>query len=170
MSRTAPPAAPSATADAPKKSSRRGRVLVVVLALVIAGCGAGGWWWWSQQSSSPADKAGAEEQKPAKAPVFVTLDPFTVNLQEENGDHYLQLQVVYRVTDDRTTEQLKVYMPVLRDRVLILLASKRPSELNAPDGKTKLVAELLAAARDSVPGPSPDRGIQQALLGAFVIQ
>jgi len=171
MARTATPdATAAAAAAAPKKKSRKGLVFVVLAVLLLAGGGAGGWWWYSQQEATPADKAKADEKKAAKPPVFVSLDPFTVNLQEENGEHYLQLQVVYHVSDDKVTEQLKVYMPILRNRILMLLAAKRPSELNAPDGKSKLVAELLAAARESVPGLPPGQGVQQALLGAFVIQ
>ncbi len=171
MAKTAPPPAPPAAAGAPKKSPRKRLLLAVVLSLVLAaGAGGGGGWWWSQRPAATADRATVDEQRATKPPVFVTLEPFTVNLQEENGDHYLQLQVVYRVTDDKATELLRVYMPVLRDRVLTLLASKRPSELNVPEGKTKLVGELLAAARESLPGENPDRGVQQALLGAFVIQ
>ena len=171
MARTATPDAAAAAAAAPKKKSRKGLVFAVVALLLIAAGGAGGWWWWSQQGQTPADKAKAkaEEKKALKPPVFVTLDPFTVNLQEENGEHYLQVQVVYHVADEKVPEQLKVYLPILRNRILILLAAKRPSELNAPEGKAKLVAELLAAARESVPGLPPEQ-IQQALLGAFVIQ
>jgi flagellar FliL protein len=169
MARTATPDA-AAAAAAPKKKSRKGLILAVLAVLVLGAGGAGGWFWWSsQQAAATPGAAKAEPKTPAKPPVFVTLDPFTVNLQEENGEHYLQVQVVYHVADDKVTEQLKVYLPVLRNRILILLAAKRPSELNAPDGKTKLVAELLAAARESVPGMKPEQ-IQQALLGAFVIQ
>lgn len=170
MARTATPdAAAAAAAAAPKKKSRKGLVFALLALLLLAGGGAGGWWWWSQEGQAPADKAKAADRKPAKPPVFVSLDPFTVNLQEENGEHYLQLQVVYHVADEKVTEQLKVYLPILRNRLLILLAAKRPSELNAPEGKAKLVSELLAAARESVPGLPPEQ-IQQALLGAFVIQ
>jgi flagellar FliL protein len=112
------------------------------------------------------------EAKPTalKPPVFHNLDPFTVNLAEENGDHYLQVSVVYQVADNKAVDEVKTYLPIIRNRILLLLSAKRPSELSTPEGKQKLVEELVAAARASIPGEAPDRGITGAFLGAFVIQ
>jgi len=106
----------------------------------------------------------------AKPPGFHTLDPFTVNLAEENGDHYLQVAVVYELSDDKAVDKVKTYLPVIRNRILLLLSAKRPSELATAEGKQKLVDELVTAARASIPGTTPDRGITGAFLGAFVIQ
>jgi flagellar basal body-associated protein FliL len=61
-------------------------------------------------------------------------------------------------------------MPVLRSRILLLLSGKLPSELVTPEGKQKLVTELIAVARESVPGLTPEHGIDTAHLGAFVVQ
>lgn len=163
----AAPAAAPATSAAPKKKGKL-VVLIAIALLVLAGGGGGAWWYFTQRATD----ASTAEAKPAtaKAPIFVNLDPFTVNLQEENGDHYLQVAVVYQVSDDKVTDQLKTYMPVLRSRILLMLSSKRPSDLSTPEGKAKLVAELVAAAREAVPGMTPERGVTQAFLGAFVIQ
>jgi flagellar FliL protein len=65
---------------------------------------------------------------------------------------------------------MKTYMPVIRNRILLLLSSKTPSDISSLDGKKKLVAELVAAARESVPGATPERGIDSAFLSSFVIQ
>ena len=55
-------------------------------------------------------------------------------------------------------------------RILLLLSSKKPSDLATPAGKAKLVDELTAAVRESIPGAAPEKGIVTAYLGAFVIQ
>ena len=65
---------------------------------------------------------------------------------------------------------MKSYLPVIRNRILMLLSAKRPSDLSSPAGKAKLVEELTAAVRESVPGTTPERGIVQAYLGSFVVQ
>ena len=156
------PAPADASADAPKKKSKR--LLIVAVALVLA-CGSGAGWYFT--AGKPA---GEGKEAPVKAPIFMTVDPFTVNLAEENGDHYLQVGVVYQVEDDKVIEQLKLYMPVLRNRVLLLLSAKKPSDLAGADGKNKLVGELVAAARSSIPGTAPEKGIAGALLASFVIQ
>ena len=163
----AKPAAGAQPGTARKKSSKKGLLLVVLL-LVLLGGGGGAGWWFFLRAPATADK----EVRPAapKAPIFLNLEPFTVNLQEENGDHYLQVGIVYQVADDKIVESAKVYMPILRNRILLLLSAKHPSELSTLEGKNKLVAELIAAARESLPGNTPDRGVVGAYLGAFVIQ
>src|SRR5206468_1618094 len=101
--------------------------------LVLAAAGGGAWF--ALKPSAGHTVAVAEK----KAPVFVNMEPFTVNLQPENGDHYLQVGVVYQVTDDKATDTMKTYMPVIRSRLLLLLSAKRPSELATGEGKKKLV-------------------------------
>jgi flagellar FliL protein len=158
---TLPPA--GAPAPAPNRKSKL--LLVLVLLLLLGAAGGGAAWWFLGRAP-----AGAEsKQDKAKPPVFQNLEPFTVNLAEENGDHYLQMSVVYQMGDEKAVEQLKTYLPIIRNRILLLLSSKRPSELATPEGKQKLVAELVAAARESIPGADAAT-VSGAYLGAFVIQ
>jgi len=102
--------------------------------------------------------------------VFVNLEPFTVNLAPEGADRYLQTTIVLQMSDDKAADALKVYMPVIRNRFLMLLSSKRPSELETVEGKQKLVGELVAAAQAAIPGSTPERGAAGALFSTFVIQ
>jgi flagellar FliL protein len=151
--------------ETPKKG-RKGLVVAVIAVALLAASGGGAWWWLQRDAGS------AEAAKPAaaKPPTFMNLEPFTVNLAEEDGEHYLQMSVTYQVADEKTVETLKAYLPVIRNRILLLLSSKKPSDLATAAGKAKLVDELAAAVRESVPGSTPDRGVVQAYLGAFVIQ
>ena len=158
--------ADSATAAPAKKKGKSRLVLIVVALLLLAAAGGGAAWWFLGRKPA-ADEHKAEVVKP---PVFQNLEPFTVNLAEENGDHYLQVSVVYQLTDEKAVDQVKTYLPVIRNRILMLLSSKRPSELSTAEGKQKLVAELVGAARESIPGTTPERGVTGALLGSFVIQ
>lgn len=162
---TATLAAPAIAGAAPAKK-KSGLMLIIVLLAVLAVGGGGAYWWFAGRAHEGA------EAKPAvvKPPVFHTLEPFTVNLAEENGDHYLQVAVVFELADDKAVEKVKTYLPVIRNRILLLLSAKHPSELATADGKKALVAELVTAARDSMPGDTPERGVTGAYLGAFVIQ
>lgn len=160
------PALPPAGAEA-APAGKKSKLWLVLLILLVLGAAGGGAAWWFLLRAPAHGEAKVEKAKP---PVFHTLEPFTVNLAEENGDHYLQMSVVYQMSDEKAVEQLKTYLPVLRNRILLLLSAKRPSELATPEGKQKLVAELVTAARDSIPGGEGDKGIGGAFLGAFVIQ
>ena len=157
---------PAVPVEAPAVKKKSKKVLFLGLAVLILGlAGGGGTWYWLHQDHAPAKAA---EKKP---PVFVTLEPFTVNLLQEAGDHYLQVGIVYQVDGDKTVDAMKTYMPIMRNRILLLLSGKHPSELAQVDGKQKLVTELMQVARESLPeGETPERGVDGAFLSAFVIQ
>ena len=170
MATAAAKADPKATKDKadgaePPKKSRK--LLVVVIALGVLGAGGGGTWWFLNRDAGTAQASVAAAPRP---PVFMNLEPFTVNLLEENGEHYLQTSLVFQVADDKTVETMKLYLPVIRNRVLLLLSGKRPSDIASPEGKAKLVAEVTAAVRESIPGTTPQRGIVQTYIGSFVVQ
>ena len=169
--RTAPPPAAAEDAPAPPKKSRRWLIVGIVVALVLlAGGGGAAWYFLSAKSPAPGAAAPDAKTADAKPPTFVTLEPFTVNLQQENGDHFLQTGLVIQVADAKAVDAMKTYMPIIRNKVLLLLSSKMPSELATLDGKKKLVGELIAAVRESIPGTTPERGIENAFISTFVIQ
>jgi flagellar FliL protein len=163
MAKLKPVAATPIEAPVVKKKSRK--LLFACIALLMLGAAGGGTWYWLHQKPVEAKHV---EKKP---PVFVTLEPFTVNLLQEAGDHYLQVGIVYQVDSDKTVEAMKTYMPIIRNHILLLLSGKHPSELALVDGKQKLVAELVLAARESLPeNASEERGVDGAFLSSFVIQ
>ncbi len=165
--KSAPPPPEADEAPPPKKKSKLWLIVGIVIGvLVLAGGGALAWYLLRDKEPAPAAAApgapAAPDKKAAegKPPTFVTLDAFTVNLQQENGDHFLQTGIVVQVADAKAAD----------GKLLLLLSSKMPSELASLDGKKKLVAEILAAVRESLPGTTPDRGIENAYIASFVIQ
>lgn len=174
----AKPADPKPTADVPndtkpaakpaaKPAGKSRKLVFIALALlVLAGGGGGGAWWWMNRDAGTA-VASVPVVRP---PVFMNLEPFTVNLSGEEGEHYLQTSIVLQVADDKVVETMKAYLPVVRNRVLLLLSGKHPSDLASAAGKAKLVQELTAAVREAIPGTGAERGVVTAYLGAFVIQ
>lgn len=172
MARTADPKTPDKAgsdkdAKSAAKPARKGRKgLVVVVALLMLAGGGGGTWWWLNRNTGAA-QANAP---PSRPPIFMNLEPFTVNLLQEEGERYLQTSIVFQVADEKAMEAMKLYLPVIRNRILLLLSGKRPSDLATPAGKAKLVEEITGTVREAIPGTTPERGIVQAYLGAFVIQ
>ena len=153
-------------AEGDAKPAKKSRKLVfMALAVVLLGAGGGGAWWWTNRDAGTAQASVAP-----RAPVFLNLEPFTVNLLEENGEHYLQTSLVFQVADQQVVETMKLYLPVIRNRILLLLSSKRPSDIASPEGKAKLVGEVTSAVRESIPGTTPERGIVQTYIGSFVVQ
>jgi flagellar protein FliL len=152
-------------ADAAKPAKKSRKLLVIMLALVVLGAGGGGAWWWTNR-----DAGAAQASVAPRPPLFLNLEPFTVNLLEENGEHYLQTSLVFQVVDQQAVDTMKLYLPVIRNRILLLLSGKRPSDIASPEGKAKLVTEVTTAVRESIPGTTAERGIVQTYIGSFVVQ
>lgn len=135
----APAKAPAeAPAEAPKKSKSK-LLLVVVLVLALLAAGAGGAWWFLAASQAHDDEA---EEIPPKPSIFLPLDQFTVNLQPEDGQQFLQTSVTLKLTEQDVADAIKAQMPEVRSRLLFLLSSKKPSEIATIEGKNKLVGEI----------------------------
>jgi len=166
--RGAPAAAPATDAKAaPKKRS----VIKPVLAVLFVLCagGAGGWHYLRLRDAQAAPAPKVAEHK--AEPVFLALDPFTVNLTTVSIDHFLQVGLTLEITGADAGERVKRYMPVVRSRILLLLASKTAEELATPAGKRKLIEDILVEARAPLPDTgTPSKGVENAHFSSFVIQ
>lgn len=152
---------------APPKKSNKKLVLILGAALLVAAGGGGAWFFMGGKS---AEHGAAAKQEPPKPPVFIAMEPFTVNLQPEAGEQYLQVQFTLQVTDEKQVELIKLYMPLVRSRLLLLLSSKKPSELSTPEGKKKLQDEIIATIKQPFTPQSPPQGISGVFFTSFVIQ
>lgn len=134
-----------APVEAPKKKSKLLPIIAIVLVLLIAG-GAGAWWFLGQ---SAAD----EEEAPvaSKPSIFLPLDQFTVNLQPEDGQQFLQTTMTLKVHEQEVADAIKAQMPEVRSRVLFLLSSKKPSQLATLEGKNQLIEEVIQEVEATLP-------------------
>lgn len=136
----AAPAAPAAAPEA-KPTKKKGKLLYAAIAVVaLAGGGGGAWWFMNRDGGSSTSKV-----EPAKPPVFAPLDAFTVNLAGEEGSQFLQVGLTLRVIDEPAVAALKLRMPEIRDRILLLLSAKKASDLLTLEGKRKLSNEIQSA-------------------------
>jgi flagellar FliL protein len=138
----AAPAAPAEGAPAPAKSHKLLIIVISLLVLIIAG----GAVWVLTKNSAPAEEHAAEAHKaePVKEPKFIPLgDKFTVNLQREEGDQYLQAGITLKILDAELELKIKNAMPEIRSKLLFLLSSKKPSELVTAEGKQVLVDQVI---------------------------
>lgn len=83
---------------------------------------------------------------PKNAPVYLPLDPFVVNLADKEADRYAQIGVTFELSQGSSAEELKAYMPSIRNAVLLILANKTSRELNDRAGKEQLAREILREA------------------------
>ncbi len=120
------------------------------------------------------DEAAAEESgghaDPKTALTFVPFETFTVNLLPDPDDKFLQLDLTMEVKGAELAEKLKTQMPALRNRVLLLLTSKKASDIATPEGKAQLSEELLTELKKPLGAHGKPLKITQVLFTSFVIQ
>jgi len=78
----------------------------------------------------------------SKPPTFVPLDAFTVNLADKEAERFVQVGVNLEIHDPKFAEELKLYMPAVRNGILMLLAHKTSAELLDRAGKEALAREI----------------------------
>ena len=150
--------------SAPKK---KGKLLKIMLALaVFAGVGGGVAWYMMKQPA--AEQADAAPQE--KPPTFLNLDSFTVNLQPEAEDQYLQVGLTLKLTEPSAADAIKLHTPEIRNRILLLLSDKKASEISTSEGKQQLSMEILNATKQSIASQKTQQEISDVLFTSFVIQ
>ncbi len=136
------PATPAEAAPAPANSKKLLIIIGVLVLIIASGVG----WYFTKGHDAQAD-AHVEEAKPAPVlePKFIPLgEKFTVNLQREEGDQYLQVGITLKILEADLEMKVKAAMPEIRSKLLILLSSKKPSELITTEGKQLLVEQIIA--------------------------
>ncbi len=171
---TAPKAAPKVVpieenveiSAAPKKSKKKLLLLGAILILLLGGGGAA-WYIVGSSGGAPA----SEKPEPPKPPVYLPMDQFTVNLQPgDAGDQYLQIAFTLQVDSSEQVEMLKTYMPLIRSRLLMLLSSKKASEISTAEGKKKLQEEIVAQVKLPFTPQSAPAAVSGVFFTSFVIQ
>ncbi|MES1986531.1 MAG: flagellar basal body-associated protein FliL, partial [Pseudomonadota bacterium] len=115
-------------------------------------------------------KAEAKHEEPAHAPVFVTLEAFTVNLQPDPDEKFLQTEISLQVASPEQAEVLKAQMPAVRSRLLMLLTSKTASDISTSEGKQKLSDEIVAEVKKPFSNNAKPQEVTGVFFTSFVIQ
>lgn len=141
----------------PKKSSKKLLLGAVAALVLIIAAGAG---WYFTKGKDDAHHVEEVKVAPPKTPIFVALEPFTVNLQRETSDQYLQMGITMKIFEVDIETKIKANLPEIRSKILQLLTTKTATELLTAEGKTQLVREILAMSNAVIgivntPAPIP---------------
>ncbi|HEX7637540.1 MAG TPA: flagellar basal body-associated FliL family protein [Burkholderiaceae bacterium] len=154
-------AAAAADASAAKKAGGKKKLMLMILVavLVLGAAGVGGLLYLKKRQAdaeaaamaddggdAPAAARPEKKERDTKPPVFVPMDPFVVNLADHDADRYAQIGITLQVPDDKAGEEIKTYLPAIRNNILLLLAHKSSDDLSGSEGKEKLAREIRIAA------------------------
>jgi flagellar protein FliL len=121
------------------------------------------------EEEAPEEEAGGHAD-PKTALTYVQFETFTVNLLPDPDDKFLQLDLTIEVKGAELAEKMKAQMPALRNRVLLLLTSKKASDISTPEGKAQLSQELLVELKKPLAAHGKPLKVTQVLFTSFVIQ
>ena len=183
----------TAAAPAAAKSKKLIVIGAVLALLVVAGAGAA-WFFSSRSHAEEEDGAAPARKESAKVvPTFLPMENMVVNLADPGGDRFAQIGITLEVSDAKTAEQIKQYLPSIRSGILLLASQRTSEELLQREGKEKLAADILrevsrplgytvpsAKARSEAQDEDPedraarrkaDRNpVQRVLFSSFIIQ
>ncbi|MDP2057934.1 MAG: flagellar basal body-associated protein FliL, partial [Thiobacillus sp.] len=167
MARPAEPAVPvepdEAAEATPAGKSKKKLFIIIGLLVVLLGGGGAAAWFFTRQDGAHKEA----EVKPQKAPVYLALETFTVNLQD--GEQYLQIDITLQVADQAQMDAIKLHMPRVRSRLLALLSSKHAEELITAENKKNLAQEILAQVKLPFDPKGKSQQVDDVLFTSFVI-
>jgi len=137
----------------------------LLVGVAVLAAGAAGYMYFEHRSAAPAEAA----KPPPEKPIFVTLEPMTVNLQAE-GRKYLHVGMSLKVKDEAAKAQIVEFMPELRSRALLLLSNRTPDTLMSTEDKSRIADEVRNELNRPLNDTLPPQGIASVSFNTFVVQ
>jgi len=159
---TSTPAA--ATVPAAPRSSKLLIIVLTVVSLVAAG--AAGYAFLGRKAVTSEAAAPVVAEKP----IYVTMEPLTVNLQADGRAKFLHVGMALKVRNAQASSQLLEFMPELRSRVLLLLSNRAPESLMSTEDRLRLSEEIRSELNRPLGDNLPGQGIASISFNTFVVQ
>ena len=151
-------AAATADAEAPAKPKSKKLLFIIIGVVVLALIGGGAAFFLLKKKHADEEGAdGAEpgahkteahaptpKRDPKVPPTFLPLDSMVVNLADPGGNRFAQMGITLQLADAHTGEEIKTYMPSIRNGILILISQRTADELLKAEGKQALTYDIIA--------------------------
>ncbi|HYP83209.1 flagellar basal body-associated protein FliL [Variovorax sp.] len=155
-----------AAGTAPSGSSASKLLLGLIAGIVLVAAAGGAAWFFLGRHAEPVEAAAPVPEKP----IFVNIEPITVNLQSEGRARFLHLGMTLKVRDEKSRAQIAEFMPVLRSRALLLLSNRKGEDLMTTDDKSRLADEIRTELNRPLAENLPQQGITGIAFTTFVVQ
>ncbi|MDM7462740.1 MAG: flagellar basal body-associated FliL family protein [Tepidimonas taiwanensis] len=176
------PAEAPAAGEKPK--SKKLLLIIIALVVVLIGAGAAAFFLLKghpedeeEGGDTPAKTAKDAKPKPKKkdpavAPTFMPLDAVVVNLADTGSARYAQVGITLQVEDEATANEVKKYMPAIRNGILLRISKRTADQLLSVEGKEQLASDILEFVRETT-GMEEYRGyspVEAVLFSSLIVQ
>ncbi|GAB3671527.1 flagellar basal body-associated protein FliL [Salinisphaera aquimarina] len=143
-------------------------IALVLCVLIVSGAAVAGTYFLMRgQDKTTAESKPVKE--PLPDPVFVAVEPFTINLQDDSG-RVLYVRMSLKVADDKTATYLNSYMPQVRNRILMTVSDQRADELVTSEGKQQLASMLRERIAQPLADGEDPIAVNDVLFTDFIVQ
>jgi len=172
-------AAPAPADGEAKPAGKMKLIIIIVIAVLLAvGLSVGATLFFLGKGDDGADKAKAEAEAaaapavPVKLPaIYEELAPaFVVNFNHQGRARYMQVSVALMTRDQAALDALKVHMPVLRNRLVMLFSGQDFAALITPVGKGMLRQQATASVQELEQKETGKVSVEQVLFTNLVLQ
>jgi len=177
-------AAPEVAPEKPAKSSNKGMIITIALVSLLSSAAGAGLTAYlvgkaiaklpvaAEPAGSPEEEAKKKEEALAEAiehGAVLPLEPFVVNLADQDSARYLRIKVSLMVDDKAKVKELIENQALnlkIRDVILQTLTKKTSQDLINEEGKNKLRTEI----QEGVAHYFKDPKLTDVMFTEFVIQ
>lgn len=149
-------------------------IMIVVPLLLAVGLSVGGTWFFLNKGAAKSDveTESAEPAVPVKqVAIYEELLPaFVVNFTHNGRARYMQVSIALLVRDQAALDALKVHMPVLRNRLVMLFSNQDFELLITPVGKEMLRQQATASVQELAQKETGKLTVEQVLFTNLVLQ
>lgn len=170
------PAAAEGAGEKPGKGKLKIIILIVVGLLLAVGISVGATLFFLGKDKGGEDKAKeeehAEEAAPTKQPaIYESIAPaFVVNFKQQGRQRYMQVSVALMARNQAELDALKVHMPLIRNRLVMLFSGQEFETLMTPVGKELLRQQATTAVQELAQKETGKTVVEQVLFTNIVLQ
>ncbi len=169
-------------AAAPDSGKKKKLILLGVIALVLLLVAGGGTFFalgmFGGGGETATAEAGAEgdgkagESAPGKtAAIYEVLEPpFLTNYSVQGRPRYLQMSLALMARDQKAIDAARTHMPVIRNRIVLLLSGEDFATLQTDGGRQQLQQKILTAVQEILQAETGAAGVEQVFFTALVMQ
>ncbi|MEM9102087.1 MAG: flagellar basal body-associated FliL family protein [Pseudomonadota bacterium] len=150
----------------------KSKLLIIIVVLVLCGGGAAAFFLMGGESSE--ETATTDESAPVAVQEEVIYyripNPIVANIPGKKRGRVMQLKVAFQLKSKVAEDAIKKHLPVLTNKLLIMISSLSEEELLSKEGKIKLKEDALTLVRETMQERENDPTIEKILFTSLVMQ
>ena len=126
----------------------------------------------ASESHGKKKKKSGKKQKEESAVVYAALDPpFIVNFKNNPEARLLQIGISFATSNTEVAGTIKKHIPMIKNNLLLLLASQDPAVLKTSEGKEALRAKIQETVNAVVEEQTGhEEGVETVFFTSFITQ